>query len=254
MTNQQGQPSVDRVLVEVTIAAPAGEVWDAIRDPDKIMNWFGWDADTLKDEVDFIFAKYGRPDEAARILWFEGTRDRFEVEARGEGSVLRVVRAAPAGESWDGIYEDMTEGWISFVEQLRLAIEKHGLGPRRTIYLSGSAKPGGSGPIAALGLADLRARKDGEAYVADLPTGEHVEGKIWHRTPWQVGLTVPGWGDGLLIPMDMPATESSPHGRGSVILTTYGLSDGEFDALQARWSAWWDERFEAASASEGGCG
>lgn len=251
---EAGKPTVDQVLVEVTIAAPADAVWDAIRDPEKIRNWFGWDADTLADEIDFIFDKYGRADEATRTLRFEGTEDRFEVVARGAGCVLRVVRAAPVGASWEGVYEDMTEGWISFVEQLRLGIERHGLGPRRTIFLSGNAKAGGSGPIAALGLADFRATKDGEAYRADLPTGDRVEGEAWHRTPWQVGLTVPQWGDGLLIVTDKPAKETAPHGRGMVVLTTYGLADADFDALAARWKTWWDARYEAAPASDEACG
>ena len=241
------------MLVEVTIAAPAGEVWDAIRDQRKIYNWFGWDADTLKDEIDFIFNKYGRADEATRTLHFEGTQDRFEVVARGAGSVLRVIRAAPAEESWEGVYEDMTEGWISFVAQLRLGLERHGLGPRRTIFLSGNAKAGGTGPIAALGLSDFRATGDGTPYTAVLPTGDRVAGEAWHRTSWQIGLTVPQWGDGLLIVTDKSVTDTAPHGRGMVVLTTHGLSDAEFDALRARWSAWWEERYEAAPASGEAC-
>jgi hypothetical protein len=27
-------------------------------------------------------------------------------------------------------------------------------------------------------------------------------------------------------------------------LTTYGLSDGAFDELAARWRTWWSERFD----------
>lgn len=253
MTEAAAPATVDRVLVEVTIAAPADAVWDALRDPGKIYNWFGWDAETLKDEIDFIFGKYGRADEATRTLHFEGTQDRFEVIARDGGSVLRIVRAAPAGESWEDVYEDMTEGWISFVEQLRLGIERHGLGPRRTIFLSGNAKAGGSGPIAALGLGDFCATKDGAPYAAALPTGDRVDGEAWHRTSWQVGLTVSQWGDGLLIVTDKSVTETAPHGRGMAVLTTYGLPDADFEELRARWSAWWEERYEAAPVSEGTC-
>ena len=132
MTEPADQPTVDRILVETTIAAPAAEVWDALRDRDKLLQWFGWDAPSLAEEVDYIFFQYTRPDEAAGILWFEGVPDRFEVEPTGaETCILRVVRAAPAGSSWDGVYEDMVEGWISFVQQLRLAIEQHAIAPRR---------------------------------------------------------------------------------------------------------------------------
>lgn len=253
MTAADDQPTFDRILVELTIAAPAAEVWNAIRDRDLINNWFGWETPELAEEIDFIFFQHVRPDEAAGILWFEGVPDRFEVEARGDGCVFRVVRAAPAGESWDGVYEDMVEGWISFAVQLRLAIEQHGLGARRTFYLSGHAREGGSGPIAALGLAGLRDVPDGAAFVADLPTGEVVEGQAWHRTPWQVGLTVPAWGDGLLIATDKSVRDNAPHGRGMVILTTYGLSEAAFAELEARWKGWWDAHYAEPPATGEAC-
>ena len=254
MTEPEQPPTVDRILVELTIAAPSDDVWSAIRNPQKIYHWFGWDAPTLTDEIDFIFAKHVRADEASRILYFEGVPDRFEVESRGDGSsILRVVRAAPAGESWDGVYEDMVEGWISFVVQLRLAIEQHDLAPRRTLYFDGRAKAGGSGPIAALGLAGLRDVPDGAAFVAGLPTGEVVEGTACHRTAWQVGLTVPTWGDGVIIVTDMSVIEVAPHGRGMAILTTYGMSDEAFAELETRWRSWWDAHYDAPPASGDPC-
>lgn len=238
----------DRVLVEVTIAAPADAVWDALRDPDKINNWFGWDAETLKEEIDYIFFKYGRRDDATRILSFEGTEDRFELIDQGGTTLLRVVRGVPDGQSWDDVYEDMNEGWISFVEQLRLAIESHGVGPRRTIYLSGS----GTMPSQALGLADLLDTPPGQSIAVTLATGDRIEGIAWHRTPWQFGMTVPQWGNGLLIVTDKSVTRETPNGRGMVILTTYGLSDADFDALETRWQTWWDATFDEAKEQD--CG
>jgi len=245
MTEAAEPPTVDRLLVEVTIAAPADAVWDAIRDPAKIYNWFGWDAPGLEEEIAYIFEQFGRADDDGHILRFEGTEDRFEVEPRGNGCVLRVIRAAPAGTGWEGVYEDMTEGWISFVQQLRLALERHGLEPRRTLYLSGRAKPGGSGPIAALGLAGFRAAKDGDPISADLPTGDRIAGEAWHRSVWQIGLTVPQWGEGLLVVTDKSVKEDAPNGRGMVILTTYGLSDDAFGTLERRWRDWWTAHYDA---------
>lgn len=238
----------DRVLVEMTIAAPADAVWDALTDPAKIYNWHGWDDPSLRDEVEFIYVKYGRPDHATRIFGFEGMGDRFEVEARGGQTVLRVIRAVPDGESWDDVYEDMVEGWISFVQQLRLAVESHGVGPRRTIYLSGSDAV----PSEALGLADLLATPPGQPISVTLATGDRIDGIAWHRTSWQFGMTVPQWGDGLLIVTDKSKTSETPDGRGMVILTTYGLSDADFDALETRWTNWWNVTF--APAKEQGCG
>lgn len=244
-------PTRDRILVELTIAAPAEAVWDALKDPAKIYNWHGWDDPTLMEEVEYIYVTHARHDDANMVMRFEGFGDRFEVEAKGERSVLRVVRALPADAEWSDVYEDMVEGWISFVEQLRFGLERHDLAARRTLYLSGAAKPGGAAPIAALGLAGFRAHKDGEPVFAELPTGDKVAGEAWHRTTWQIGLTVPQWGDGLLIVTDKSVTESAPDGRGAVILTTYGFDDAQFAALEARWRGWWDARYQAAQ--EAGC-
>jgi len=238
----------DRVLVEMTIAAPAEAVWDALKDPGKIYNWHGWDAPELRDEVEYIYSKYGRYDDAAMTLRFEGMGDRFEVEPRGGESVLRVVRAMPADAEWDDIYEDMTEGWISFVEQLRLGLEQHDMGPRRTIYLSGS----GAVPSEALGLGGLLDTPPGERVQATLATGDAVDGVAWHRTPWQFGVTMPQWGDGLLIVTDKSRTDEAPDGRGMVILTTYDMDDAAFAALEARWKDWWGRQF--AESGGAGCG
>lgn len=241
----------DRVLVELTIAAPADAVWEAMRDPAKIYNWFGWDADGLKDEIEYIFVTHAKRDEVAKVLFFEGVNDRFELLDQGGQTVLRVVRTVAETDNWDGVYEDMTEGWISFVQQLKLAMEQHSLAPRRTIYLEGAAQPGGQAPIAALGLSDLASTPVGEPVRVTLPPGEAIDGRAWHRTPWQFGFTVPRWGDGMLIVTDKSKTETSPDGRGTVLLTTYGLTDAEFNDLQATWTAWWNARF--GKSQEAGC-
>jgi hypothetical protein len=157
-----------------------------------------------------------------------------------------VVGAASADVEWGDVYKDVVEGWISFAQQLRFGLERHDIGPRRALYLGGSAKPGGSAPTEALGLAGLRDLPDGAPVSVDLPTGEHVDGQVWHRSRWQLGLTVPQWGDGLLIVTDKSATEAAPHGRGMVVLTSYGLSDDEAATLEKRWRSWWDERFPTA--------
>lgn len=234
------EPTQDRILVELTIAAPADVVWSALRDPATITRWFGWEADSLADEIDYIFVTYGRGDDAARILSFDGVPDRFEVEAHGETSILRYIRAAPAGQDWDGIYDDMIEGWISFVHQLKLAAERHDLAPRRTLYFSGARREGQAPLIAELGLSGA----------VKLPSGE-AAGPVSHSTPFQTGVEVPGWGDGMLIAMDSPPSEKSPHGAASAILTLYGFDDDAVDALKGVWQPWWDARFETKAAPAG---
>jgi len=241
---------IDRVLVEVTIAAPADTVWNALRDPDQIRRWFGWDADSLADEITYIFVDHARADDETRTLVFEGVDDRFEVVTRDGRTVLRVIRSVAADATWDDVYEDMTEGWISFVEQLRLYLDHHAGSERRTLYFSGVAGEGTPRPSQALGLDGLRALSDGATYQPVDLVGETLSGQVHHRTPFQLGLTVSTWGDGLLIVTDRPPGERAPHGGGSAILTTFDLDEANFADLEARWSAWWAARYAAAAPGD----
>lgn len=243
MTDPQTE-TFDVPLIAVTIAARADEVWRALRDPALILQWFGWDAETLPAEVDFIFIEHARGDDQTRVLRFEGMGDRFEVEARGQQSILRVVRPALTPDTdWDAGFEDMTQGWMAFVQQLKFAMEHHGLAPRRTIYLSGSPLEAGD-PLAAaaLGLDDLPLL--GQRYVVEIDEDARLTGHVWHKTRHQLGVTVDDWGNGLLVIMDRPANDRWPNGGSQATLTTYGLSDEDFADLEADWRDWWDERFE----------
>lgn len=232
-----------RTYVEVTVSAPADEVWRALRDPAQIAQWFGWDAETLPDEIDYIFAKHAHADDAARTIQWDGQPDRFEVEARGELTVVRVVRAAPAAEHvWDDVFEDMTQGWISFVYQLKLWFDR-ARAARRTIFLSGRPREGGPLAAAALGLAG---GPPGSPYRAMAPFGDELAGRISHQNRFQLGVTVDAYGDGLIVIIDRPPGGKYPTGASMVTITTFGLADAAFTALESRWRAWWDAHFVTA--------
>lgn len=233
-----------QVLVDITISAPIEQVWQAVRDPELIKTWFGWDADTLAEEIAFIFVTSAteEPGHALQFGEWEGSADRFELSAEGEGTRFRIVRSGGAPVDWDGVYEDITQGWVTFAQQLKLALEKHAGEGRRTIYLSGAAKPGVGEPSAALGLD--RRLPAGSAYSAMLTSGDHVSGSVWHKTTFQTGYSVEQWTDGLLVVTDKGRSDKRPHGGGSVILTTYGLSSAAFAELEGRWKAWWAERYQ----------
>ena len=236
------QPMEDRVLVEVTVPAPADAVWAALRDPQKIKHWFGWETDGLKDEIDFIFVTHAAADEAKRTVTFVGVNDRYEVEARGDASVVRVVRSAPAG-SWSDVFDGMIEGWISFTWQLAFAFARHDLEPRRTIFFSGSPRTDQLGR-SLLGLDAAPA--PGEPWSGPLGP-DAASGQVWFVARHQLGVSVEAWGDGLLVVVDEPATEKKPNGFTMLTLTTYDLSEAARADLQALWQAWWDERFETVA-------
>lgn len=231
----------DRVIVEMTIAAPVETVWAAMRDPEQMLNWFGWDAGTLKDEIQFIFFDHATADEANKVLAFgeyEGSADRIELREAAGGTVLRVVRsgAVPTGD-WSAIYEDTWEGWTTFFQQLRFYLERHPGEKRRTIFLSGERQAVAPLPVEALGL--------GRESALTLPVGD-ASRQAWHRSRHQVGVTVPDWGDGLLVVTDKPAPNGGDYGGGSAVLTTFGLSDADFADIEKRWIGWWAERFPRA--------
>lgn len=237
------QPMEDHVLVEVTVPAPADVVWDALRDPRKIRRWFGWETDGLKDEIDFIFITHADADDARRVVSFPGVNDRYEVEARGDASVVRVVRSAPAG-TWTDVFDGMIEGWISFTWQLAFAFARHDLQPRRTIFFSG---PPREDRLARSLLGLDAAPAAGEPWAGPLGPETEAAGQVWYTARHQTGVTVDAWGDGLLVVLDEPPGEKRPRGTVMLTLTTYGLSEPALADLEARWKAWWDERFETVA-------
>lgn len=247
MIEAADQPMQDHILVEVTVPAPADVVWDALRDPRKIAHWFGWEADGLKDEIDFIFITHAEVDEARRTVTFVGVNDRYEVEAKGDATIVRVVRSAPA-DSWSDVFDGMIEGWISFTWQLAFAFARHDLQPRRTIFFSGLPR---EDQLARSLLGLDAAPAAGEPYTLPLGPDADASGSVWFTARHQLGVTVDGWGNGLLIVVDEPPTEKRPRGSTMLTLTTYGLSDTGRADLEARWKVWWDERFETVAP---GCG
>jgi hypothetical protein len=236
----------DRVIVEMTIAAPIETVWAALRDPEQLLNWFGWDADTLRDEIKFIFEDHAEADEANRVISFgeyEGVADRVELRAAPGGTVLRVVRSGPVSADWNAFYEDTWEGWTTFFQQLRFLLERHPGAKRRTLFLSGRLEAPGALPVAALGLEALWNAAGGSKASFALPLGETVTGTVWHHSNRQVAMSVDSWGDGLMVITDQPTPNAGPNGGGTALLTTFGLSDEVFAALEQRWTAWWRQRF-----------
>jgi hypothetical protein len=208
----------DPVIVEVTVAAPAAAVWRALREPAEIRRWFGWDYSGLDDEINQLFMSDASVSEADRTVDFgEG---RFELQPRGEQTVVRVTRAAPAGSTeWNGIYDGINEGWTTFAQQLRFALERHPGEERRTLRLTEETKP-------EIGLAKIASVPVGERYEMSIPSGETIAGEVWFRSKHQTGLTVDRYGDGLVVVTEAEA-----------LISTYGLDDTTFDRIRDRWTS-----------------
>ncbi len=224
--------------IDVTIAAPLDIVWEALREKHKIQHWHGWDFDGLDSEIDLIYFAEAKEDAASRTLDVQGG-DHIALTPDGTGTALRLTRA-PHGDDpeWDAYYDDVTEGWITFLHQLKFLLERRPAGERRTVFLSGE-NPAGRSVAADLGLPDGPA---GTPVALNL-LGQDVRGEIWFRSAHQVGVTVDAWGDGLLVVSSVPAGDAKPKGAVMAVLSTFDRPENELADLAARWQPWWDERY-----------
>jgi hypothetical protein len=225
MTDRTGQPP----RIEVTVAAPVAMVWQSLRDPELIKRWHGWHADELDEEIQLIFGNPESVDETNHVLVTHG-KDRFELTEVPEGTSVRVTRAPYVpDEEWSAYYDDITEGWTSFLQQLKFMHEVHPDEERRTIFLMGR------GPVD--GLATLLATPPVEL------------GDPWFSSAQQRGMLLPSVGPGLLITAAKPPVlgdDGRQTADAMAIITTYGLDDAAFDEQRAAWTRWWQSVYPDA--------
>ena len=94
---------------------------------------------------------------------------------------------------WDAWYDDVDEGWLSFLQQLRFALAYQWGEQRATIHVQADQLDGPPAELAAVADGD-----PGERYEASV-AGEALAGEVWFRSSRQLGLTVDAWGPGLLL-------------------------------------------------------
>lgn len=135
--------SDDGVRIEITVAAPVGEVWRSFRDREKLRHWHGWDIPELDAEIENIYFENAEEDGTSLII--QG-HDTFTLTPAPEGTRVVLTRA-PKGTSpeWDEYYDDITEGWITFLHQLKFAHEYHPGEQRRTLFWPSEVSLGVSG-------------------------------------------------------------------------------------------------------------
>lgn len=234
------EPAPERLLVDMVVGAPVDAVWAALRDPEEIRRWFGWDDDGLDHEVRQIFHDQATADDdARRLTWSDG--DRIEVAAEGSDARLRVVRHGHT--AWDGIHDPVDEGWITFTQQLRFALERHPGQDRRTVLAGGlDLGPDDDALLDRLGLRTLGDEPVGSRYTLTHPDGSTSGGEVFFQTDLQLGLTVEEEDDALLVVARTPPASAPRHGRVMFLLSLFGdlaADDGRRTAAEQRWRRWW---------------
>lgn len=241
------QTSDSGVVIEVTVGAPIDTVWKHLRDPELIARWHGWDYDGLEQEIDVIYAEGARESETPYVLETRGgpapgsfeLGDRFDLREKDGATVVRITRG-PTGTDpdWDAMYDDITQGWVSFLAQLRFAVERAPTAVRRTVFLSSGPGPAVRELLGVSGLAT------GDPYAVTAAGGLTLEGHVWFDTDDQAGLTVATYGPGVVVLADMPGADPGRAGSSMAIVSTYGLDQDAFSRVQGAWERWWAEHHQ----------
>ena len=238
-----------REIVAVDIPAPLGTVWPYVREPQLVHRWFSWDHAGLDAEIRSVLAD---PVEAhdvvgdATVRTLTWPHHDVILTARSTVSLpghtrLSVTRRSHQGEAiFDGIRDEVDEGWIAFVHQLAFAVTVHPGEERRTLSVFG-LDAGGPGDrlLDHAGIAGIRSVPVGGHVQARRPDGTLLGGTIDYMTPLQFGLRLHGISAIYFVIMETPAAAAPPHGTVGAVLSTYGLDDATFAEVRERWNHWW---------------
>lgn len=215
------------VTITVTVAAPVEAVWEHLRDPDAIRRWHGWDFDGLDAEITEIYGPAASEPAPYELLL--GGGDRFTLTELGGSTRVTVTRVTFGTDpQWDDWYDDITEGWTTFLQQLRFGLEHHPGEERRTVFLDVNGR----------GLPDPTSLLRG----SDVPES----GAFWFSSEHQRGLTLATLGPGLVIAGVKPARPGS-QGGAMAIVTGYALDDATWAATRDAWTTWWREHYPNAA-------
>jgi hypothetical protein len=230
--------------LSVVINSDAQQVWTMLREPSRVAEWHGWQADDQAAEINEIYFSPNVVEGADHTSLVVDGGDVFTLKPVATGTEVSVTRAAMDHDSeWAAWDEDITQGWLTFLQQLRFALERHPHGRRRTIFFSVPGTEGSA--IEKLGISDVPS--PGEPYSLTLATGEEITGKVWFRSNHQVGLTVHGYaehGEGLVIVADQPSIpDIRPDGGSLVIVSTYDLGAHRLEDVRKYWDKWRAENY-----------
>ena len=197
--------------VETNVDAPLDAVWLALTTPERIREWFGYDYPGIDEEIRVIFDTGAELTPSERLTFDDGSS--IELIADGPRTIVRAVMPGPLADAeWEDLFDAVTEGWRTYLEQLRFLLETSPAGRRRTIYLTGEVA---SGPLLEVAGAG-EPRHDGRRQRTIVNADGH-----------------------LVVAAADHALTSGESGPANILISTYGLDDAAFAGERDRWAARW---------------
>ncbi|MBO3102382.1 hypothetical protein [Cellulomonas fengjieae] len=239
-----------REVVSIDIPVSLGVVWSHLRSPDLVHRWFGWDYDGLEAEIQEIFldtAVESKDVVGDETIYSLSWPHHDHLTVRSAAHVPHVThvtltrRSHEGMSSFDGVRDEIDEGWIAFLHQLQFALSVHPDQTRRT--LSSFGMPSGDRNDRLLdhaGLIGVRGVPVGGHVHGRRPDGTLLGGTLVYKTPLQLGIRLHGISEMFLVLMETPAAHTPPHGTVDAILSTYGLHPETFAEVEERWTRWWE--------------
>jgi hypothetical protein len=239
-----------REVVSVDIPLALGKVWPSLREPALVRRWYGWDNPGLDAEIQKMFVDGAVEsqdvigDETIHTLILP-QHDRLILRSAAHEphrTHLTVTRRSHQGLAlYDGVRDEVDEGWIAFAHQMQFALGVHPDQDRRTLSIFGlPSGDRGDRLLDRAGLGGVRGVPVGGHVHGRRPDGTLLGGTLSYVTPLQVGLRLHGISEMFLVVMETPAAHTPPHGTIDAILSTYGLDDDTFDEVRDRWTQWWE--------------
>jgi uncharacterized protein YndB with AHSA1/START domain len=248
---------------EIVIDAPIEAVWKAITDADELTRWFVEAAKVVPGVGGTFWISWGGAEEGeSRIeVWepnqklrlalkpFEmGTAkqdvptamiNEYTLERRDGKTVLRFVHSGiPDSPDWDGFYDGTDSGWRSFFRTLRHYLEHHAGKPRTVVKIVGklpaSLEDGWqrlTGP-SGFGFQPIA----GHAFSTRTGAGDPLHGDVvFVKAPGQLELSIKELDDAFFAhAMACAGADQYVY----TVLSLYGKSQPEVDAIRAKWEPW----------------
>jgi uncharacterized protein YndB with AHSA1/START domain len=247
---------------EIVIDAPAESVWKAITDAEELTRWFV-EAATVEPGVGGTFRiSWGGAEEGASTIqvWepnrrlrvvlapfdmgpakYDGTTpiiDEYTIERRDGKTVLRLVSSGiPDAPEWDGFYNGTDSGWDSFFRGLRHYLERHAGKPRASIKVVGQLPGTLEDAWARLtGPDGFNVAPAGDAFAARTSAGDQLHGRVvFAKAPSALELSIRELDDAFFA-HSMACSSGSQYVYS--VLSVYGKSAADVEAIRAKWQPW----------------